>query len=58
MSPAFIPIIKQLASRLTQEQARSLYQRAAQMKTTRQVDRLVDKYLENIAPDLMPLEAM
>ena len=56
MSPAFIPTIKELAGYLTQEQAKSLLNRALRMKTARQVTRFMDRELVNMCPNLTVLK--
>jgi phosphotransferase system enzyme I (PtsI) len=56
MRPAFIPTIKELASHITEEQTRSNLNRALRMKTARQVIRLTDQLLKDLAPDLAVLE--
>jgi phosphoenolpyruvate-protein kinase (PTS system EI component) len=52
MSPAFVPSIKEVASKVRIDEARSLLSKALRMKTTAQVSRLMTDELAKIAPDL------
>lgn len=52
MSPAFIPIMKELATRLTREQTAAIVERARKMSTTRQIVQFLGKKLNEISPDL------
>lgn len=52
MSPAFVPSIKELASKVRIDQCRSLLSKALRMKTTAQVSRFMTDELKKIAPDL------
>jgi phosphotransferase system enzyme I (PtsI) len=52
MSPAFIPIMKELAKRLSREQTAAIVERARKMSTTRQIITLLGKALNEISPEL------
>ncbi|HET6881787.1 MAG TPA: phosphoenolpyruvate--protein phosphotransferase [Pirellulales bacterium] len=52
MSPAFIPIMKELAKRLTGEQTSAIVERVRKMATTRQIVNYLGKQLNEISPDL------
>jgi phosphotransferase system enzyme I (PtsI) len=56
MSPAFVPSIKRLASLVTVDQARSIFHRASELRTTTKVNRFLHAELNRIAPDLAALE--
>lgn len=52
MSPAFIPTIKELASKISQAEAERLLRRALELKTTGQIHRFLAKQLNRLAPSL------
>lgn len=52
MSPAFIPSIKELATRLTENHARQVLRRALRLKTTANVKRMMAAEIRAIAPNL------
>lgn len=52
MSPAFIPIMKELATRLSRQQTAAIVERARKMATTRQIINFLGKELHAISPDL------
>ena len=52
MSPAFIPSIKELAGRITTEQAESILEHALKLRTTTNVKRFMASKLRQIAPAL------
>ncbi len=52
MSPAFIPSIKELAGRITKEQAESILEHALKLRTTTNVKRFMASKLRQIAPAL------
>jgi phosphotransferase system enzyme I (PtsI) len=56
MSPAFIPSIKELVSRLNEKKVAEILQHALKLKTTNNVKRYMSQMLEEIAPDLALLE--
>ena len=56
MSPAFAPSIKELASQVTIEQARSLFLRASERRTATNINRFLLNELKKISPDLAKLE--
>ncbi|MEX2114493.1 MAG: phosphoenolpyruvate--protein phosphotransferase [Pirellulales bacterium] len=56
MSPAFIPIIKQLTASLTQERAEQALRRALEIKTSAGVRRFMATEIADIAPDLKLLD--
>lgn len=56
MSPAFVPSIKQLASRVTILEAEEMFQRVLKFKTTAQVKRFMTNQLQQIAPQLAMLD--
>ncbi len=56
MSPAFIPIIKQLTASLTQAQAEQALRRALEIKTSAGVRRFMAAQIADIAPDLKLLD--
>jgi phosphotransferase system enzyme I (PtsI) len=56
MSPAFAPSIKELASQVTIEQARSLFLRASELRTATNINRFLLNELKKISPDLAKLE--
>lgn len=56
MSPAFIPTIKELASRLSVPRAQAALKKALRLTTTAQVKRFMARQLEEIAPNLRLLD--
>lgn len=56
MSPAFIPTMKELASHLTEEEARKITRQAMTYRTTQQVKRYLAEQLERIAPKIATLD--
>ena len=56
MSPAFVPSIKQLASRISVSEAESILNRALTFKTTAQVKRFMTNKLQELAPQLSILD--
>jgi phosphotransferase system enzyme I (PtsI) len=56
MSPAFIPLIKDLAANLTRQQAEQALERVLQIKTTAAVRRYMAAKIAQIAPNLKLLE--
>ena len=58
MSPAFVPSIKQLATRVTIEVAQQILHRAMSLKTTAEVKRFMAAELENLAPDMAILDTI
>lgn len=56
MSPAFVPSIKELASRITCAQANAILQRALKLKTTAQVKRFMSDRIQDIYPELKLLD--
>jgi phosphoenolpyruvate-protein phosphotransferase (PTS system enzyme I) len=52
MSPAFVPIMKELAKQLTREQTSVIVERTRKMATTRQIVSFLGKQLREICPDL------
>ncbi|MFT5526165.1 MAG: phosphotransferase system enzyme I (PtsI) [Pirellulaceae bacterium] len=56
MSPAFIPSIKELVSRLTEKKATEILRHALKLKTTNNVKRYMSQMIEELAPDLKLLE--
>ena len=56
MSPAFIPSAKQLAARLTVEQAEQIYEQALTLKTTAKVKKFMADRIFDIAPDFAILD--
>jgi phosphoenolpyruvate-protein phosphotransferase len=52
MSPAFIPVMKELARQLTHEQCSAIVERTRKMATTRQIVNFLGKKLNEISPDL------
>jgi phosphotransferase system enzyme I (PtsI) len=57
MSPAFIPMIKDLTSHLTRKRAESVLKRALAIKTTAGVQRFMAAEIAEIAPNLKPLDS-
>lgn len=56
MSPAFVPSIKELATKVTVERAREVLRKAGELRTTKKVQRYLEKELRAIAPDLTLLD--
>ena len=56
MGPAFIPTIKEVASKVTIEKSESLLADVLRCKTTSQVKRYMTKQLGQLSPDLSQLE--
>jgi phosphoenolpyruvate-protein phosphotransferase (PTS system enzyme I) len=56
MSPAFLPSIKELASQVSIDKAEELLRKAMQKKTTKEVNRLMEKAIRRLAPDLAILD--
>jgi len=56
MSPAFIPLIKDLASHVTVGQAENIMHAAFKLKTTAQVNRFMADQLARLAPNLAMLD--
>jgi phosphotransferase system enzyme I (PtsI) len=52
MSPAYIPIMKELAAQLTQEQSSKIVEYALKLNTTAQIIRYLGQKLGEIAPNL------
>ncbi len=52
MSPAFIPSIKDLASRITMEQAETIFKSVMKEKTTAKIKRILHDRLLEIAPQM------
>ncbi len=55
MSPAFVPMIKELASHVTITMAQDLLAKALRQKTTKQIQKLLIQELIRIAPSLEPV---
>ncbi len=55
MSPAFIPSIKELASKITIEQAEAIFKKAIRERTTQKIKRLLNDQLLSIAPQMKML---
>jgi phosphotransferase system enzyme I (PtsI) len=56
MSPAFIPSIKELASRLTMRQSEEILRHALKLKTTAHVKRFMAEQLRRISPEFAILD--
>ncbi|MEX2025927.1 MAG: putative PEP-binding protein, partial [Pirellulaceae bacterium] len=56
MSPAFIPSVKELASKLSLRAAKNILRHAMRLKTTTNVKRYMAAQLKKIAPDLTILD--
>ena len=56
MSPTFIPSMKELVGRLTEERAQAALDRVLRMKTVRQVVRFMDRELQDLSPEAALLE--
>ena len=52
MSPAFVPSIKELASKISVSQAEAIYRKAMKEKTIQRIKRLLRDQLLDIAPEL------
>jgi phosphotransferase system enzyme I (PtsI) len=52
MSPAFIPMIKELATHLSRDRADEILRRVSKLKTTAQVMRYMSDQLDQLAPNL------
>ena len=52
MSPAFVPIMKELAKQLSREQTSAIVERTRKMATTKQIVGFLGKQLSQICPDL------
>ena len=57
MSPAFIPMIKDLAKHLTRKRAEKILRRALEIKTTAGVQRVMAAQIAEIAPNLKLLDS-
>jgi phosphotransferase system enzyme I (PtsI) len=57
MSPAFVPIIKELISHLSQAHTEQIVQRALEMKTKAQIRRWMRKQLDEISPNLVIVDS-
>ena len=57
MSPAFIPMIKDLTKHLTRKRAEKILRRALTIKTTAGVQRFMAAQIAEIAPNLKPLDS-
>ncbi|MBA4016254.1 MAG: phosphoenolpyruvate--protein phosphotransferase [Pirellula sp.] len=55
MSPAFVPVVKELLRRLTTERADAILKQVLKMRTTAQIIRYMDEQLQEIAPNLAML---
>jgi phosphotransferase system enzyme I (PtsI) len=56
MSPAFVPTIKQLAAKISQNAAETILRRTLKLKTTAEVKRFMARQIKQIAPDLAILD--
>ena len=52
MSPAFVPVVKELLKHLTAERAEAILKIVLRMRTTAQIIRFMDEQLADIAPKL------
>ena len=57
MSPAFIPMIKDLAAHLTRQRAEQALRRALEIKTSAAIQRFMAAQIAEIAPNLRPLDS-
>jgi phosphotransferase system enzyme I (PtsI) len=57
MSPAFIPLIKDLTSHLTVADAQAILQQALRLKTTNHVHRFMAEQISRLAPNLQMLDS-
>lgn len=57
MSPAFIPSIKELASHLTFAKASEILDGALKLRTTNRIVRFMAKQIEEICPNVAPLDS-
>lgn len=55
MSPAFIPMVKELAAHLTIPKAEALFNKSLQQKTTNRIHGMLTAELLEIAPNLKPI---
>ena len=55
MSPAFIPMVNELAAQLTVPKAEALFHKSLQQKTTNRIHSLLTAELLTIAPNLKPI---
>ena len=55
MSPAFIPSIFDVATRLTIPQAQSIFDQALQFRTAKAINEFMDRQVDEICPHLKPL---
>jgi len=58
MSPAFIPMIKDLTSHLTRKRAERIVRRVLEMKTTANIQRFMAAQIAEIAPNLKLLDVV
>ena len=56
MSPAFVPLIKDLTRQLSQERAREILDDVWKLKTTAQISRHMARQVEELAPNLKLLD--
>lgn len=52
MSPAFVPIIKDLLGKLKAKEAEAILKQALKLRTTAQISRFMDERIQDIAPNL------
>jgi len=57
MSPAFIPLIKDLTSHVTVKDAEAILKQALRLKTTNQVHRFMAEQISRLAPNLQILDS-
>ena len=57
MSPAFIPMIKELASHLTVAHSEQILQRVLRMQTSAQIIRYMEQQLAEICPNMKILDS-
>jgi len=57
MSPAFVPIVKDLVGRLTREKAEAMLRHVLKMRTTAQITRYMDEQIRVISPKLALLDS-
>ena len=55
MSPAFIPPLRDLAARLTIPQAQAICNEVLRQRTAAAIMELMDGYVKDISPHLVPL---
>ena len=58
MSPAFIPMIKELTSHLTRKRAERIVRRALEIRTTAGIQRFMAAQIAEIAPNLKLLDTV